>query len=49
MAAKGIAEAPTLIDTILVKGEVKNVGQETLTLYFTSKKKLEEGKLIPFS
>ena len=45
MATKGITEAPTLINTILVKGEVKSVGQEALTLYFTNKKKIGGGKI----
>ena len=46
MAAKGITEAPTLIDTILVKGEVKSVGQEALELYFKNKKKSGGGEIV---
>ena len=46
MAAKGITEAPTLIDTIIVKGEVKSVGQEALTLHFTNKKKSGGGEIL---
>ena len=46
MANKGNS-APTLsvTDTILVKGEVKSVGETALTLYFTNKKRFGRGEI----
>lgn len=46
MANKGNS-APTLTvtDTILVKGEVKSVGETALTLYFTNKKRFGGGEI----
>ena len=42
MANKGITEDP---DTILVKGEIKIIGQEALALHFTNKKKCGGGEI----
>ena len=42
MVDKGITEDT---DSILVKGEVKIIGQEALTLHFTNKKKCGGGEI----
>ena len=42
MADKGVTED---IDSILVKGEVKIIGQEALTLHFTNKRKCGGGEI----
>ena len=46
MANKGVTEAPALLDTILVKGEVESVGKEALELHFTNKKKCGGGDIV---
>jgi len=39
-------KSPTQIDVIIVKGEVEDVGQEALELYFTNKKRCGGGEIV---